>query len=714
MSRVASRAAEAFQKPKTFRTKDFLENEFQLPDFGEYDFYHAPYFLGVAMALDDPDIDEVDLMKAAQIGWTYFLIGYIFKRIVEARVCHCPIMMLFAKAGDGKAFHDEKLVPAGQATPAVAKCVDFSTTRKSGNRWDSKTFEGGFLKLVGSNSPGNVKSTSKVGVGVVEEPDDTADNVAGQGDAIGLLEERLKRYEGSKLIVGGTPAVKGLSKTEERLKLTDQRQLPIVCHECGESHVLDFENVVWDTQARDTEHPVFGYADPYTATYVCPHCAVEWDDYQRQENIRDTCFDAYNAGDKMCGWVATAELGTRAGFIDLNELYVCMPGTTLGKVVEDYLAAKAALEKGDDTLMRKFVNQKLGQAYEYQSDNATADDLRERALDYPELIVPQPGLMLLAGIDIQRDRIAIDIRAYGKGMESWLIYFGEIWAQHSINDPEDPCWTELDRLLFGSYRHESGAILRITAASLDTSDGVTQDGTYAYVRDRRKKGVNLMAIKGANSLDAPMVRLPKKIDLNATNTKAAKFGLEIWSVGTQLIKDQISGRMQLEGSGPGRMHCYAGVRTDYFDQITGEVKAPSKKQRNKMEWQQKSGQPVEAWDCEVYCHHAALVEKLHVKKADWWADKEHSLLQVDLLADNDPDDLVTRVDHKPGQVAEVTQDELGLVIEDQDQPETGTITLKPRSSTTRTISPRTIKPNSPPPTQPKRSMADLGRLMSGR
>ncbi|MCV6590778.1 MAG: phage terminase large subunit family protein [Marinobacterium sp.] len=693
--------AAMFQPPKELPTKAFLESEYQLPDYGEYDFYNTPYFLGVALALDDPEIDEIVLMKAAQIGWTYFLLGYIFKRIVEAEGRPCPIMMLFATSPAAKQFHDEKLVTAVLATMVVAERMDVSMSRKSSNRWDSKSFPGGFLKLVGSNSPGNVKSTSKVGVGVVEEPDDTSDNVASQGDAIGLLEERLKRYIGSKLIVGGTPKVKGLSKTEERLKRTDQRQLPIVCHACGDSHLLNFDNVVWNTEARETEHPIYGRSDPYSAIYVCPHCGVEWDDHQRQENIRNTCFKAYNAyingetEDSGCGWVATAERGNRAGFMDLNELYVCIPGTSLGAVVDDYLAAKAALERGNDSLMIKFVNQKLGLAYEYKDDNATADELRGKTEEYPELIVPDQGVVLTAGIDIQRDRVAITIRAYGAGMESWLVYFGEIWAARDINDKNDPVWTELDRLLFGSYLHASGAYLRITAASLDTSDGITQGSTYHYVRTRQGKGVNLMAIKGAKNPDAPMVAIPKKMDLNGTKTNADKWGLKLWNVGTQLIKDQLAGSLKLTGCGPARMHIYESVRPDYFDQVTGEVKAPDKNYRGKMTWQPKSGQPIEALDCEVYGHHAALVEKLHIKRLSWWEDKRQQLLSVDLFANDEPDDLVINIDHRPDDDV-VTQTEPDAT--ETPAPAFKTITVKSPSKPRRSVS---------------NSLANLGRMANG-
>ena len=77
-------AAEIFLTPTPILTKDYLETSFNLPDFGLYDFYYTPYFLGVASALDDEVVSEVDLMKAAQIGWTFFLLGYIFKRIEVA------------------------------------------------------------------------------------------------------------------------------------------------------------------------------------------------------------------------------------------------------------------------------------------------------------------------------------------------------------------------------------------------------------------------------------------------------------------------------------------------------------------------------------------------------------------------------------------------------------------------------------------------------
>lgn len=636
-------AAQQFNPPKQIPTTEYLENEYYLPEeagllHGLYQFYYTPYFIGVAMAMDDPAVDEIDLMKAAQIGWTYFLIGCIFKNISGRPM---PIMVLFAKDGDGKAFHDEKLVPATKANTSVSRRMDVTTAKKSGNRWNHKSFPGGFLKLVASNSPGNVKSTSSVGLAVVEEPDDTSDDVKGQGDAIGLLEERVKRYPGAKILVGGTPSLKGVSKTEQRLAQTDQRVLPVTCHECGESHVLDFEHLHCHSAEPDDggqAHEVYGFHLPETAYYACPHCGGIWDDYQRQENIRNTVYAALERGDPMAGWVATAPFHGKAGFKELNELYACLPGSTMSALVRERLAAEKLADSGDLKQLIKFVNQKQGRTYEFKSDTPDAERLAERAEDYQELVVPAGGLVLQLTVDVQHDRLALILRAYGRGEESWLVLWTEVSAKVGCSSIDDPVWKELDQYLFRTYRHVRGWRMRISAASVDSSDGQTNDAVYEYVRTRKKRLAKLLAIKGSNNFDAEILTAPRKVDLDGTGTKASKYGLQVYMIGVTKAKDLLSERLKLTGTGPGRMHCYKGVRADYFEQLNGEVKAPSRKHAGKKIWQKKAGAAIEAWDCEAYQIHLARFQRLHLKKPSDWDDIEAQLMQADLLAEAEPDE----------------------------------------------------------------------------
>jgi len=637
------KASDQFNPPQEVSTYEWLSKDYYLPEeaghAGLYDFYYTPYFIGVADALDDINTFEVDLMKAAQIGWTYFIIGYLLKRI---NTDPCPILGVFAKEKDGKAFHDEKLVPTVKATPLARAILDVTTSRSSGNRWDYKGFPAGFLKLVGSNSPGNVKSTSSVGVGIVEEPDDTSDNVKGQGDSIGLVSERLKRYTGNKkLIVGGTPAVKGLSKTEKRIDQSDKRVLPVACHECGEKHALIWENVSWLDSDTPLNHDVYGDAIPETAVYVCPHCGSAWDDFQRQNNIRNTVFRAVEEKDPLAGWVQTQEFHGIAGFSGLSELYACVPGTLLSEVVREYLNAKHLSDQGDQTEMIKFINQKLGKTYEYESKAPDITELQDRAEDYSELFVPDGAYVLTAGVDIQHDRLAVTIWGWGPGEESWLIYWGELQAKTSTTDVKDPVWDALAKLLFTPIEHEKGFKLIVSAVSIDTSDGQTSDQAYTWVRKHQRK--NVMAIKGSSDrvTDREIFSRPRQIDTKGKrHNKSAKYGLQVFMVGTQKAKDLLigeRGRLSQVGSGAGHMHWYKDVRSDFYDQITSEVKAPHRSIRGKLVWQVKSGVRNEALDCTVYALHAARSLKVNLMTDKGWEALMRKLMQQDLFAESEKD-----------------------------------------------------------------------------
>lgn len=149
---------------------------------GPYNPDYVPYLWGIFYALDNPADRIVALMKAAQIGWTFGLVGFLGKKI---HVEPTAMIVLFPKDGTAREFGDEKLKPSVQATPVLAERMDMSGSRKAGQRANFKRFAGGFLKLVGSNSISNVKSTPAPLV-IVEEPDDTNENIKEQGDAIRL------------------------------------------------------------------------------------------------------------------------------------------------------------------------------------------------------------------------------------------------------------------------------------------------------------------------------------------------------------------------------------------------------------------------------------------------------------------------------------------------------------------------------------------------
>ncbi|ONE94531.1 terminase [Burkholderia pseudomallei] len=587
---------------------------------GRYNPNITPWVFGMHAALDDPTVQKVVCMKSAQVAWTDgVLLNYIGRRI---DVDPCPMIVMFAKEKSAKKFNMEKFEPMVEVTPRLSAKLPVHASRDKNNLWDHKTFPRGFLKFITSNAPDDVKSTPAPVV-AVEEPDDANQNVREQGDSITLLEERNKSYSDSrrKVIFGGTPTVDGFSRIQQAYEASDQRVYLVPCPDCGEEHELVWENVTW-TDDAEIAHEVYGRARPESARYTCPHCGSLWDDSMRIRAVR------------RGRWVATAPFHGVAGF-RLNELVSPFPGSRMAELVKKWLTAEKALRAGDDTKMRSFVNNSKGRPYKYKTDLPEIDALAERALPYPAFVVPAGGLLLTLGVDVQHDRLAIVLRAWGRGEESWLVVWDEIFG-NVMDQREDPLtggvWGALTTLITHAYRHETGGLLRVRATSIDSSDGSTSDAVYKYVRAAQRRGLNVLAIKGSTDANAEIFSTPRaSVDSTRNNSKAAKYGLRPYMVGVSKAKDLIlDNRLKLEGDGPGRMHWYRDVRFDYLSQLTAEVKVPARIGTKRV-WQKKAGARNEALDCEAYALHAARSVKTHLMTELHWQVEQQRLSQVSLF-----------------------------------------------------------------------------------
>lgn len=594
--------------------------------FGKFSWALVPFLKGIIDAIFEPGVRGIRFQKSAQLGWTESVLANLLGFIID--VMPAPIIVLFPKEKKAKEFNLERFEPMIEATPRLQDKVPIRS-REKGITQTFKAFPNGWVKFAHSHSADEVKSSS-VRYAFVEEPDECDANVSGQGSSVKLLMERLKNFFDTVSVMGGTPTLSDLSTIETEMELTDKRKWFVPCHHCGSLVPMDgtsWGQVKWLEDERQN-HPVFGKALPETAHFVCPHCEGIWTDAERSRNVR--------RGD----WIATAQFTGLAGFYG-SDLMSSFPGAALPRLVEKYLEALHRVASGDDRGIVEFWNNQLGLPHKFKSPAPDIEELEKRGEEYAELTVPWGGLRLTMGVDVQGNRIAIIVVAWGRGEESWRVYWGELYGNPV--DRNDPVWTELERFLFRGYRHASGVDLFVEAASIDASDGNTSDAVYWFCRKHRARGV--MAIKGFES--GEIFRMPKPVDPGPGRTKAARFGLQVYAVGTEKAKDLIigfgehGGRLRLSerkdetvvtGSGPGRMHWYRSIRGDYFKQVTSEVKAPLKgRPRNKLYWQVKSGVRNEALDCEVYALHASRRIKINLMTEAQWADLEQSLRQPGLL-----------------------------------------------------------------------------------
>ncbi len=558
-------------------------------------------------------------MKSAQAAWTQSVVNNVIGHIIHVDKSTCIAM--FPKADACRSFDREKFSPMIQSTPELAAVMPIKSRAKDVTAM-FKQFSGGYVKFVGSNSISDLKGSSARRL-IVEEPDDCNLNLRGQGDAIKLIEERGKTFRDVKLLIGGTPSIAGVSSIQDEMLHSDQNRWMVPCWECGEHQALEWEQVRWLDNA-ETLHAIFGAANSKSARYACAHCGSLWDDAKKNFAVRHGHAEPQSEFRGVLG-------------LYINELYAPWHESRMQNLVERYLSAKHEEAKGNIEALIVFWNAALGRAWEYKGNTADEAVLEARGLDYAVNTVPAGGLILTMGVDVQHNRLAIIIRAWGRGEESWLVLFDEI--DGNTVDKNDDVWKRLDDILFGEYRHAWGVPLRIKSVSLDSSDGTSSDAVYSYVRSRAGRGVEVMAIKGSSTADAEIFRRqPATIDSNYKNTKASKYGLRTFSVGVSRAKDLLlgdkgPGRIALEGEGAGRVHWYRDVRADYLRQFLSEVKVPVRGGgKGRRVWQIKKGQRNEVLDAEIYALHAARALKLNLARDAQWAAIEAQMRQHALFA----------------------------------------------------------------------------------
>lgn len=100
----------------------------------------------------------------------------------------------------------------------------------------------------------------------------------------------------------------------------------------------------------------------------------------------------------------------------LNELLSTFDESRVPVLARKYLEAKFTLDSGEPNDMIAFWNSTLGITWEYRGELPEEDTLRARA----EWTCPVGGLEIFVTIDVQHDRLAVTVWAFGRGEEMWL------------------------------------------------------------------------------------------------------------------------------------------------------------------------------------------------------------------------------------------------------------------------------------------------------
>ena len=535
---------------------------------GRWSNARTPYLVEIMDELSPQSAaTDVVFIMGSQIGGSEVLINTALYYIKH---CPSPIGQFQTTEQTAKRFLKQRENPAFTAM-GIDKLF-------YGDEMYLKEFPGGALITGWSNSPSNLRSMP-IRIALCDEISEWAKDCGGQGDPCELVKRRTTNFPRKKRFWNSTPGIEGECNITEKFRLGDQRHYQVPCPHCGCLHKWQWANMVWD---RDPD----GNHLPRTVRMRCPHCGKEYGEHYKTELMSHG------------QWVAENENGAYPSF-HINALYSPLGWYSWENAVIDFLEAQ-----GDVNKMKSFTNNILGEAWSLDGGKVLdPNGLVVRCEEY-EAEVPDGAVVLTAGVDVQDDRLEVEVVGWGKGLENW-----GITNKVLVGDPSRPAvWDALDTVLMSAYTDSAGQNLYVAATLID-SGGHHTDDVYRFTGSREWR--NVYACVGKAGLSRPLVTRPVKTQ------KSSLRNATLVTVGVDIAKDQLFDWLSIEDPGPGYCHFPKKpeeYNDEFFAPLTSE-KRFKKWVRGAQVWGYKKLRPRnEALDKRNYARAALNLTGLNVDK----------------------------------------------------------------------------------------------------
>jgi len=519
---------------------DWSDQHIDLPigltaEGGRYRTDRTPYLREILDHLGPSSaVEEVVVVKGSQLGFTQAginWIGYIIARVPG------PVLVVEPTVDVGQKLSKLRIRPMLDSTRALQGKVRDPRERDSGNTILMKEFDGGVLVLTGANSGIGLRFLSARYL-MLDEEDAYPQDVDREGHPSELAKKRTTSFSRRKIYRLSTPLEDTTSVIWPAYLRGSQARYHVPCPFCGHRQYFQWARFQFTFN---------GTPDPSRVRYQCEGCQDlipesakatmlpngTWVHQYPEREIKSYHLTGFYApyGWKPVSWPA---------------------------LVQQFLEAHSASERGDTRLLRIFINHVLAETWQDKGQSLEGEGLQNRCEVY-EAPVPRGGLLLTAAVDLQEDRAEGEVCAWGLGEECWSVDY-HVW-EGSPADPE--LWQRIDEWLQQGWRTADGVILKVRRGLVDTGGHHTQEA-YEFVRPRQRRGI--FGIKGSSQRAQPLIKRGERIN-----------GVRIYLIGTDTAKDTLFQRLMLEQPGPGYLHF--PDRPEYQEQYFAGLTAEERKEK---------------------------------------------------------------------------------------------------------------------------------------
>jgi len=474
-----------------------------------------------------------------------------------------------------------------------------------------RAFPGGEVTMLGANSMSDFRGTTVDGV-LQDEVDDYEDD-PNEGDATALADRATETFTDPLKLKCSTPTLAGFSKIHAGYLSGDQQKYFLPCPCCGafqwlKTERLKFSFTEQEHQERLTKHPndctwtVFDQGsksagaltyDLPNTIYVCEACNRGWTDHQRiaayMSGHKDNPAIIVNGVELRAEWRATVPpTGKRSR--QFSGMYATIG---LKKTYANYLHMFAdkflTAVKGGRAKLQAWTNTFKCEPFEDEYEKVDWQELQKRAEDYgPEL--PNQVVIVVASIDIQKDRIEILSMGFGDEQEAWILDYTVMYGDFDM--PEFQARVE-ETLLNKRFQHSVLGSIGYKVIAIDSGHQTKVKSVFRFCKKHRLN--NWYAIKGFESISGAIYSVRKE----------RAFQIPVFNLGTDYLKNTIAANLQNE-PGPNAIHFPKGKQFDekFFQSVCSEKKVITKLPNGGevSKWHKiTSTKRNEVWDMMVYC-----------------------------------------------------------------------------------------------------------------
>ncbi|WP_342249373.1 phage terminase large subunit family protein [Sphingomonas sp. OTU376] len=473
-----------------------------------------PFQNEIADAFTDPETAQISVCKSSRIGYSTIVQGYVGYSIsADPR----RLLIYQPTIDDAENYSKDDLEPVLQ-WPAVRKVATFKPRHRD-NQIRAKRFKGGWIQIKGANSPKEFRRVTADSV-LLEEPDGYPWSAKEEGDPARLAYKRNLTSPRRFSAAGSTPKIKGWSRIDALFEQGTQEHRYVPCPHCGHMQILVFGDgtgagIRWEPKKKPTR-----------AWYKCENnCDIDEADKPWMDENGE--WRAHNP-----------DAGPRHRSFHIWAAYSQFAGASWLEIAKEFTEVYK-----DPNLLKTFVNQVLGLAFAEKGEAPDWERLYERREVTMQLGVPPDWAGILVGsADVQRGgggRIDLDIWAFGPNRARAFVERIEVFGPIASADT----WKKLDAVVAREWTTASGNRMRLARVAIDTGDGENTMEVYRWAR--RHPGF-VMAVKGRQSIAAHQaIGSPNWQDVTVGGKKIKK-GVQLWNVGTSMLKMELFGALGLD------------------------------------------------------------------------------------------------------------------------------------------------------------------------